>query len=128
VDRKPGLGGSDNARPLPLRHRPGRVVEPLARLMNRHLVRGAAVMAVLVGTATIGAAGGGPFTRGCAARDMQIMMMLEQRANAAQDLNEILNTIVDARMVCSAGRVLDALEMYDGVARRIASGRLNFGQ
>ena len=96
--------------------------------MSRHFVCFAVTMAVLVGTATSGAAGGGPFTRGCAARDMQIIMMIEQRENdnriAAEDLKETLNAIFDARMLCSEGRVLDALEMYDGVARRIASDRV----
>ena len=57
---------------------------------------------------------------------MQIMMMLEQRESpdgiATQELKETLNTIFDARMVCAEGRVLDALEIYDSVARRITSG------
>ncbi len=87
--------------------------------MSGHLVRCAAVVAVLIGTVTSGNAGGGAFTRGCAARDMQIMMMLEQReatnAITAQELREIF----DARLVCSEGRVLDALAIYDGIAQRI---------
>jgi hypothetical protein len=100
--------------------------------MKSHLVRYAAAMAILVGTATSGVAGGGPFTRGCAARDMQIMMMLEQRENAngvaAQELKETLNAIFSARMVCSEGRVLDALEIYENVARRITSDRMFSGR
>ena len=60
--------------------------------MSGHLVRCAAVVAVLIGTVTSVSAGGGAFTRGCAARDMQIMMMLEQRegtnAIAAQELRK----------------------------------------
>jgi hypothetical protein len=85
--------------------------------MSGHLVRCAAVVAVLIGTVTGGSAGGGAFTRGCAARDMQIMMMFEMRANAitAQEYKEIF----DARLVCSEGRVLDALAIYDGIAQRI---------
>ena len=100
--------------------------------MSGHLVRCAAIVAVLIGTVTGGSAGGGAFTRGCAAQDMQIMMMLEQRENAngitTQDLKETLNTIFDARMVCSEGHVLDALKIYDGVARRIASDRMLSGR
>ena len=94
--------------------------------MNSHLVRTMAIFAVLVGMVTNSTAGGGSFTRGCAARDMQILMMLEQResasALAAQELSETLITIVDARMVCFEGRVLDALEIYDNIARSITSG------
>ena len=100
--------------------------------MTSHLVRYAATMAILIGTITDGGAGGGTFTRGCAARDMQIMMMLEQREStdgiATQELKETLNTIFDARMVCAEGRVLDALEIYDSVARRITSDRIFSGQ
>jgi hypothetical protein len=92
-------------------------------LMSSHLVRTTAILAVLVGMVTNSTAGGGSFTRGCAARDMQILMMLEQRAVGAQELSETLITIVDARMVCSEGRVLDALEMYDNIARRIYIGQ-----
>jgi len=35
-----------------------------------------AIAAVFLATVTNGMAGGGTFTRGCAARDIQIMMML----------------------------------------------------
>jgi hypothetical protein len=100
--------------------------------MSSHLVRWATVMAVLVGTGTNSVAGGGPFTRGCAARDMQIMMMLEQRESAngiaTQELKETLNAIFSARMVCSEGRVLDALEIYENVAQRITSDRMLSGR
>jgi hypothetical protein len=93
--------------------------------MNGHFMRGMAIVTVLIGTVTYSIAGGGTFTRGCAARDMQIMMMLEQREStngiATHELTETLNTIVDARMICSQGRVVDALEIYDNIARRIAS-------
>jgi len=100
--------------------------------MSNYLIRSAAIMAVLVGMVTNSTAGGGSFTRGCAARDMQILMMMEQReivkAIAAQELNEVLTTIFNARMVCFEGRVLDALEIYDNLAQRIASERIFFGR
>ena len=98
--------------------------------MSNYLIRSAAIMAVLVGMVTNSTAGGGSFTRGCAARDMQILMMMEQRdiVIAAQELNEVLTTIFDARMVCFEGRVLDALEIYDNLAQRIASERIFFGR
>jgi hypothetical protein len=95
--------------------------------MSSHLVRTMAIVAAaLVGMVNNSTAGGGSFTRGCAGRDLQILMMLEQRESthglAAQELNETLITIVDARMVCYEGRVLDALEIYDNIARSITSG------
>ena len=93
--------------------------------MNGYFARGMAIVAVFIGTVTYSVAGGGSFTRGCAARDMQIMMMLEQREGAngiaTHELKEAMNTIVDARMICAEGRVLDALEIYDNIARRIAA-------
>ena len=100
--------------------------------MKTHLVRCMAVAAILAGTVTYTAAGGGPFTRGCAARDMRILMMLEQRESAndivGQELNEVLVTIFNARTVCSEGHVMDALEMYDDITRRIISGRVAAGR
>ena len=91
--------------------------------MNRYLIRSVAIMAVLFGTVTSSVAGGGSFTRRCAARDMQVLMMLEQLDSgndvAAQQMNEVMSELFDARMVCLGGRVLDALVIYDNVARRI---------
>ena len=76
-------------------------------------------------------AGGGSFTRGCAARDMQILAMLDQqdRSNAigAQEVREVLTTIFDARMVCFSGRVLEALATYETVARRLTGERIFSG-
>jgi len=86
-----------------------------------------AILAVLLGAVTSSVAGGGSFTRGCAARDMQVVMMLEQQ-DSDNDIaahNEALSTLFDARMVCLSGRVLDALEIYDNIARRITSGPMN---
>jgi len=92
--------------------------------MNRYLIRSVAIMAVLFGTVTSSVAGGGSFTRGCAARDMQVLMMLEQLDSgndvAAQQMNEVMSELFDARMVCFSGRVLDALMIYDNLARRIS--------
>ena len=92
--------------------------------MNRYLISSMALIAVLLGTATSSLAGGGSFTRGCAARDMQVLMMVEQLDSgndlAAQKMNEVMSELFDARMVCLSGRVLDALVIYDSVARRIS--------
>ena len=98
--------------------------------MNRYLIRSVAIMAVIFGTVTSSVAGGGSFTRGCAARDMQVLMMVEQRESgygiaAGQETNEVLIELFDARTVCFSGRVLEALEIYDNIARRITSGPMN---
>ena len=95
--------------------------------MDGYLIRSMAILAVLLGAVTSSVAGGGSFTRGCAARDMQVVMMLEQQDtnNEIAAHNEALSTLFDARMVCLSGRVLDALEIYDNIARRITSGPMN---
>jgi hypothetical protein len=68
-----------------------------------------------------GYAAGGTFTRGCAARDMQIMMMIESSGVPAQDKIEAVRTIMHARVMCFEGQVVDALALYDNVARSIES-------
>ena len=99
--------------------------------MRSPLVRGVAIVAILLETVITSTAGGGSFTRGCAARDMQILVLLEQqeRSNAigAQEVREVLTTIFDARMVCFSGRVLDALAIYETVVRRITGDRILSG-
>jgi hypothetical protein len=103
--------------------------------MNSYLVRTSFIVAVFVATLTSAPAGGASFTR-CATRDMQILIMLEQSdsdsANvlAAPDGHELLSVLFDARVVCLEGRVLDALAIYDNIARRyttdrVFSGRMN---
>jgi hypothetical protein len=70
--------------------------------------------------AMINGTAAGSFTRGCAARDLQILMLIEQReeANAisAERLSDALVTMMNARMICYDGHVVDALAIYDGVA------------
>jgi hypothetical protein len=101
--------------------------------MSSYLVRGVAFMAVLFGAVTSSAAGGASFTR-CAARDMQILMMLEQSDSGnvivVPDGHGSLSALFDARVVCLEGRVLDALAIYDNIASRytmdrVFSGRMN---
>ena len=99
--------------------------------MKSHFISGVAVVAILLGTVISSTAGGSSFTRGCAARDMQILVLLEQQerreAVGAQQVREVLTTIFDARMVCFSGRVLDALALYDTVARRMTAERIFSG-
>ena len=56
-----------------------------------------------------------------AARDIQVMMMLEAGAISPQQKNDAVRTVIHARMMCFDGQVADALALYDDVARSIAS-------
>ena len=74
----------------------------------------------------------GSFTRGCAARDLQILKLIEERESAnaisAQKLSEALKTMMNARVVCHEGYVMDALAIYDNVAKSIATEPVTVGQ
>jgi hypothetical protein len=85
--------------------------------------------AIGVGLLTHGAIAGS-FTRGCAARDLQILFLIEEQEAAGsvpvEKLSDALLEMMHARIVCHEGRVLDALAIYDAVAetlRPIRSGR-----
>jgi hypothetical protein len=69
--------------------------------------------------ATGSIAAGGAFTRGCAARDMQVMSMLEISALSPDALNDALHMMIDARMTCFQGQVVDALAIYETIVRRL---------
>ena len=75
-----------------------------------------AVAAISLGSVTNGMADGGTFTRGCAARDMQIKMMLGGSDISLQERNDATRTMIDARLMCLDGYVVDALALYDGIA------------
>jgi hypothetical protein len=77
-----------------------------------------AVAAISLGTVTNGMADGGSFTRGCAGREMQIKMMLEGGNTSAQERKDATSTMVDARLMCLDGYVMDALALYDGIVLR----------
>ena len=84
---------------------------------------------VVVGVMTQAAAAGS-FTRGCAARDLQLLSLIEEQENArsipAEKITEALLEMMHARILCHHGQVLDALAIYDAVAesvRPIRSGR-----
>jgi hypothetical protein len=82
-----------------------------------------AVVAICVGM-TINTATAGSLTRGCAARDLQILMLIEERQDASaissEKLSDALGTMMHARMVCHEGHVVDALEIYESVAKSLA--------
>jgi hypothetical protein len=97
----------------------------------RHLiVLGAAAAYVAAWTASA-MAGGGGFTRGCAARDLQVMMMIEQQEGsnsiAPEKISEALTSMMNARMVCHEGYVMDALAIYDEIIANLAAPPVMFG-
>ncbi len=71
----------------------------------------------------------GSFTRGCAARDLQILMLIEERestnAISAERLSGAMATMMNARMICYDGHVVDALAIYDSVARSLTPNNLS---
>jgi len=71
----------------------------------------------------------GSFTRGCAARDMQVLMLVEQHENvgaiSAERSTDAIIAMFEARMVCHEGRVLDALALYDRIANSLT---VQFGE
>lgn len=89
--------------------------------MRNNLIASYVAAAVSLVSATGGLAAGGAFTRGCAARDIQVMMMLEASAISAQQKSDAVRTVIHARMMCFDGQVVDALALYDDVAQSIAS-------
>lgn len=89
--------------------------------MRNNLIRIAVAAAILVGGTANGMTAGGAFTRGCAGRDFQVMMMLEAGAISPQRLNDVFRNMTHARMMCLDGRVMDALALYDQIAHIIAS-------
>jgi hypothetical protein len=81
---------------------------------------------VLVGVMTHAAAAGS-FTRGCAARDFQLLTLIEEQEKAgsvsAEKLSQALIEVMNARIVCHYGHVLDALAIYDSIAESVRPGR-----
>jgi hypothetical protein len=88
------------------------------------------VAAFLGALTSAGAAGA--FTRGCAARDLQILMLIEERENtntvAADTLNDAMLTMLQARIVCHEGHVVDAMALYDSIARSVTPDALASAQ
>ena len=88
------------------------------------------ILATIVVGMMTHAAAAGSFTRGCAARDFQLLSLIEEQENAGtiaiDKVSDALLEMMHARIVCHHGRVLDALAIYDSVAesvRPIRSGR-----
>jgi hypothetical protein len=69
------------------------------------------------------AASAGSFTRGCAARDLQLLTVIEEQeltgSIPAEKMKHALLGMMHARIVCHQGRVLDALAIYDAVTESV---------
>ena len=89
---------------------------------SRRFVQFAIAAACLI--ATIGECAA-TTSRACATRDLQILMMIEARQDidpvSAQTLTDALQTMTHARMVCHEGKVADAIEIYDTIARTLVA-------
>jgi hypothetical protein len=70
----------------------------------------------------------GSFTRGCAARDLQILMLIEERENtnavSTEKLSDAMLAMLEARIVCHEGRVMDAMVLYDSITQSITPDTL----
>jgi hypothetical protein len=70
-------------------------------------------LAAICLAAMTGSTSAGSFKLGCAARDIQILMLIEERENSnvvsPEKLSDALLTMLHARMVCYEGHVMDAL-------------------
>ena len=91
---------------------------------SAHVAVAALCLGVMINSTTAGS-----FTRGCAARDLQILMLIEERestnAISAERLSDAMLTMMNARMVCYDGHVVDALAIYDSVARSLTPTNLS---
>jgi hypothetical protein len=87
----------------------------------------AVILPTLITTATAGS-----FLRGCAARDTQILTLIEDRESkstvSAEKLRDAILTMLHARTVCHEGHVLDALAIYDSIARSIVPDPVQTGR
>jgi hypothetical protein len=74
----------------------------------------------------------GSFTRGCAARDLQILMLIEEREDTnsvpAEKLSDAMLSMLEARIVCHEGRVIDAMALYDDITQSITPDPLLSGR
>ena len=91
----------------------------MRKILVQYRVLLALVTVCLGASAT--AATAGSFTRGCAARDVQVLMLIEEREStntiSAQRSADAIIAMLHARMVCHEGRVLDALALYDSITK-----------
>ena len=96
------------------------------KTLLQHLV-GPALTAAFLCLTINSTTSAGSFIRGCAARDMQVLMLIEaresQNAISAQESSDAILTIMHARMVCYEGRVLEGLALYESISRKMTEDR-----
>ena len=67
----------------------------------------------------------GSFARGCAVRDLQILMLIEEREDSnsvsAERPSDAMLLMLEARIVCHEGHVTDAMALYENIAQDITS-------
>jgi hypothetical protein len=67
----------------------------------------------------------GSFTRGCAARDLQILMLIEEREDTdavpVDMLSDAMLAMLQARIVCHEGHVMDAMALYDSIVQSVTT-------
>jgi hypothetical protein len=84
-----------------------------------------ALATTVIIVALTGAVAAGSFTLGCAARDMQVLKIIEESENtnaaSPEQLHDAMLTIMHARTVCHEGYAVDALAIYDQIAQSIAA-------
>ena len=82
-------------------------------------------MAALCLGSVVNSAGAGSFTRGCALRDREILMLIEEREStntiSAERLSDAMFMMMDARMICREGHEAGALAIYDNIATSVKS-------
>ncbi|HEY4403234.1 MAG TPA: hypothetical protein VGN55_01180 [Xanthobacteraceae bacterium] len=92
----------------------------------KHSVRWS-LISIFLG-ATINGTMAGSFARECAARDLQILTLIEEGESAdvvaAERLSNAMQSMMEARMLCYEGRVADAIALYDSIAQDITSDTL----
>jgi hypothetical protein len=97
----------------------------MQKILVRRLGLCTVMAACLCATMVPATAGGGLFTRGCAWRDLQILIMIEEREGASAgytiQLSDAMLAMMHARIVCHAGSVVDALALYDRIAQSVTS-------
>ena len=95
--------------------------------MQKHLFQQSVrwALAAVCLSMMVDSAPAGSFTRGCAARDLQILMLIEERESAnsisAEKVGDAIFAMMNARMVCYEGRVVDALTLYDSISQSITA-------
>jgi hypothetical protein len=81
------------------------------------------MLATVIVSVMTQAAAAGSFTRGCAARDLQLLIVIEEQENTgsipAKNISEALLEMMHARIVCHQGQVLDALAIYDAITESL---------